>query len=89
MQQELDLLKGVVQKYEKQIGHVQKQVVEVMTINMANDVLVSGLCGDEDGEQYIPTVLNFMRNTMKIEHLYDNEVEAAFRRSQNSEKDQD
>ena len=66
------------QKQEKQISTLKSKVRDLTTRSMAKNVLISGLMGDEHGEDCVQKVKQFCVSKLKMQ-IQDGEIEVAHR----------
>ena len=74
---EMTIMKGVIQKQEKQINHLLKKVDDLTTRQMAVNVTISGL-PEIEGENCAKTVVKFCEEQMGTT-VQENEILAAHR----------
>ena len=78
VQNDLVLLRGVVQVHERQITSSATKIVDLTARSMSQNIVISGLAGDTKDEKCKDKVLAFMRDKMLME-VNDNEIVTAHR----------
>ena len=72
------LLKGVVQVQDRKISTLQKQVLDLRARSMANNLVISGITGNDENENCKEKVESFIRTKLKKE-IKDSDVKIAHR----------
>ena len=78
MQDDMALLKGLIQVQDKQITQNKSKIVDLTARSMSNNITIHGIKQSKDDEDCKQLVLNFLHNQMKME-IEDEEVETAHR----------
>ena len=76
--EEMQYLKGVIQKQGRQILLLTDKVIDLTARSMSNNITISGLEGDQRGELCKTSVLNFLKEKMKMQ-VNEDEIEKAYR----------
>ena len=78
LQDDGTMIKGLLQVHEKKISICADKVVDLTARSMANNILISGIAGDQLGENCKEKVLTLLRDKMNMT-VEDTEVEVAHR----------
>ena len=68
---ELDILKGTFCKMEAENEHLRSEVTMLIAQTMKQNIIITGLCGDETAESPVETVKEFFQDTMDLEFTSD------------------
>ena len=75
---ELQFVKGVLQKHDKHICSLKERTTDHAAKHMANDIVISGLEGDSDGENCPVSTIEFFKSKLKVQ-LDNSEVLNVYR----------
>ena len=81
LEEDNNLLKGIVQVQDRKIATLQKQVTELKARGMTNNIVVSGITGDEEGEDCKEKIETFVKSKLKKE-IEASDVKVAHRLGQ-------
>ena len=73
---ELEVVKGILQVQDKTISNNASRIINLTARSMSKNVVISGVTGDEKGENCKEKVLNFFRSQMQMQTDEDEVVVA-------------
>ena len=78
LKNDVTFLKGVVQVQERQIEALTGQMADIKIRSMRNNITISGLKGDHDGENCNQKALNFIKEKLEMD-TSENDIQVAHR----------
>ena len=80
---DMAMLKGLSQVYDHEIMELKSTTVDLKARSMANNIIITGILGDDNQENCKEKVLNFLQNKVKME-VNDTDVLVAHRTGKNN-----
>ena len=79
LKDEMPVIKGLLQANDNRVSNIDRKVVDLTMRSMSNNVIITGILGDTDGESDCKAkVLDLLRHQMKMT-VEDHEIKVAHR----------